>query len=131
MLVNYLKYYPWGGEANFQKKILSKEKIHTIRKNKKGFKPNAVLDHGERIKGKGFKRKSFSTNKCISVQEIEITFKKDEITKCEINGKSISWKLIAENDGLSSNDFLKWFSLFKNEENKFTGYIVHWSHFKY
>lgn len=38
MNIDYSTYFPWGGKAEFDKKIISGKKVHTIRTYNRGVK---------------------------------------------------------------------------------------------
>lgn len=130
MRINYSKYYPWGGAAGFNTKILSGQKLHTIRKTNWGAKKGAALSHGQKVGGKGFKRVEFLLNECTGVQPIEIIFNKEKVIACNVEGKPVDWRLIAKNDGLTEEQFSRWFHAYQ-EDNIFKGFIIHWTPLKY
>ena len=128
MNINYLTQYPWGGKTDFDAKILSGEKIHTIRRTNRGVKPGDVLSHGN--SGRGYLREEFLVNQCTGTQEIKLMFNNGEIDTAIVDGKEIDWELIAQNDGLTKKHFTDWFKLYK-VDNIFKGFIIHWTDLKY
>lgn len=131
MILGYSKYYPWGGETLFESKILSGEKIHTIRKDLKGrWKSGNTIQHSTGVRTKSFNQ--FAKGECTSTENIIITF--SDLGKIEtvlVNGKEINnWELIARNDSLSILDFEKWFYT-NSHNNIFKGKIIHWTNKKY
>ena len=131
MTLGYSKYYPWGGETDFERKVLSGEKIHTIRKDLKGrWKAGRAIEHvtGNRTK----QRNQFASGLCQSTQTIEILF--NELGKIElvkVDKKEIpNWELIAKNDGLSIISFERWFYNSSND-GFFKGVVIHWTNLLY
>lgn len=128
MNINYSTYYPWGEKAGFDAKILSGQKIHTIRRSNRGAKPGAVLSHGN--SGHGYNRQEFLINHCTGTQEIELVFSNEKIIAAIVDGKKADWKLIAKNDGLTQKQFTDWFNTYQ-AGNVFNGFIIHWTDLKY
>lgn len=131
MILGYSQYYPWGGETPFESKILSGEKVHTIRKDLKGrWKAGNTIQHSTGVRTKKFNQ--FAKGGCISIESINITF--SELGKIEtvfIDGVEINnWDVIAKNDGLSILDFEKWFYT-NSHHGIFKGKIIHWTNKKY
>lgn len=140
MTIGYSEKFPWGGATNFEQKILSGEKIHTIRRDEKNrWLPGRLIHHviGNRTK----ERRQFAEGVCKSIQKVRICFYPDkrissilfEISTGSFykpeNQKDII-KAIAINDGLSFEDFEKWF--FRSSDNGiFVGKIIHFTDFKY
>ena len=110
MNINYSTRYPWKGKTDFDAKILSGEKIHTIRRTNRGVKPGDVLSHGN--SGRGYLREEFLVNHCTGTQEIELVFSNEKIIAAIVDGKKADWKLIAKNDGLTEKQFNDWFSAY-------------------
>ena len=69
----------------------------------------------------------------IGLQSITMTYSsEDELPKAWVDGKEVSVKLLAQNDGLSVEDFVSWFfgtPLYKS--NVFEGKIIHLTDFRY
>ncbi|MGO3285920.1 MAG: hypothetical protein ACTIK4_13415 [Mesonia sp.] len=130
MRINYSKYYPWKEKADFENKIISGQKIHTVRRTNWGAKPGAVLSHGEKIGGWGYKRREFLINKCTDVQDVELIFNGRKVIAAKVDGSKADWKLIAKNDGLTEEQFSKWFYNYA-EKGIFRGFIIHWTDLKY
>ncbi len=110
-----------GKPTNFKEKILSGEKIHTIRENKKGrWRKGIILNFvtGSRTP----QRNEFKTSSIISTQEITVNG-----SKVYIEGKLISdIAALAINDGFSNAEsFFEWFN------GDFEGVIIHWTNYKY
>jgi len=131
MNLGYSENFPWGGETNFESKVLSGEKIRTIRLNEKGrWRAGILLNHllGNRTK----RRREFLRNNCISTENITIAFSATgKIKSVMVEGKNITnWCNIALNDGLTVNDFEMWFYR-SAAAGVFKGTIVHWTNKKY
>lgn len=131
MTLGYSKYYHWGGETNFESKILSGEKLHTIRQDVKGrWKTGNSIQHvtGNRTK----QRNQFANGVCTGTENIVIVFNSlGKIESVKVEGKEINnWELIAKNDGLSILDFERWFFL-SATSFVFKGKIIHWANLIY
>ncbi len=123
-----LNYLNKQGMPNWEGKVLSGEKLHTIRKGRWGIKVGGVLSHGKG--GRGIPRTEFLLNECTGVQPIEIIFNKEKVIACNVEGKPVDWRLIAKNDGLTEEQFSRWFHAYQ-EDNIFKGFIIHWTPLKY
>lgn len=113
-------------------------KLHTIRSGKR-WNPGMKI-HYKIWTGKPYKSKTFNffESECISVQDIEITHKKEDVasdgvavlTKILVDGRSIhklsEVEQLAKNDGFDNiTDFLNYF------REDFSGQIIHWTNLKY
>ena len=130
MVLNFLKTFVVDGkrkQTNFVDKILSGEKIHTIR-----WDINNRWKVGNKIHFSTGARTSnyncFKEGKCIGIQEIEIT--KEGIIyidDCSLNHQT-EFDELWLNDGFDSgHDFWAWFNQYK----PFKGKIIHWTNFLY
>ena len=127
-----------GFKKQFVSKILSGEKIHTIREDK-----HNRWETGKKIHfATGMRTKNYNCFKigiCKSVQKIEITYKGNKIF-VEIEGNPpYIWiqylkekythpniLKLAKNDGFDNiDDFFKWF------DKDFTGKLIHFTNKKY
>lgn len=131
MTLSFTKYFPWGGETHFKEKVISGEKIHTIRPNEKkrwrcGIICNMVT--GNRTKY----RYEFKTAECVSTQNIVIVFNEmGKIDFVTIDSKQINnYELVAKNDGLNLLDFEKWFYN-QSKDGVYKGTIIHWTNMRY
>ncbi len=144
-----------GFKKQFISPISKGTKIHTIREdNHNRWKSGNEIHFATGVRTKHYNQ--FSHGICISVQPIILVNHGNHVY-CKIQtgvneyihndcveyehikyykGKSV-WKVgeprllddLCKNDGLSWDDFKKWFT--PNEGNKFVGKIIHWTDFKY
>lgn len=107
----------------FEPRILSGRKIHTIREDKTNrWKPGNKIQMATGVRTK--KYNCFKEAVCVAVQSIEITKNKVYIDGKKLNKQEI--KTLAINDGFNGIvDFFKWFN------QDFAGKIIHWTHFQY
>ncbi len=116
-----------GFMARFEAPILSGEKIHTIREDKKDRWTSGRAIHfvvGNRTKA----RRQFKRDVCTSIQEIEIynlAFSSELGIK--IDGVLVLGILpvLAKNDGLTVQEFKDHFN--KPQFPYFKGKIIHWT----
>lgn len=121
-----------GVKSNFVEKILSGEKIHTIRRdsNNRWFAGRKIQFYtGARTK----KAKKFGESVCVSVQSILIIkgcwvwIDGSELTKEQLNSDEID--VLAKNDGLKSGDLLNFIR--ETYGDDFSGKIIHWTDYRY
>lgn len=122
-------------KKQFPDKILSGEKIHTIREDPHGrWVPGRNIHFATGVRSK--KYNCFKEAVCVSVQPILINYYDigNFIRRVEIviDGEMVLGrdseliKQLAKNDGFNSvDDFFKWFDV------DFQGKIVHWTSFRY
>ncbi len=125
-----------GEKTGFAKSISDQIKIHTIRESYELWAKRAEkINKGEaRLSvrvwtGKPYnskQREVFSFER-ISVQKLILD---DWLYSCDIDGKRFGFNqdCIAENDGLSPDDFEDWF---KNSINEKPKAIIHFTNFRY
>lgn len=139
MILSFKKKFPWGTPTDFEQKILSGTKIHTIREDPHGrWKPGRKAHLANGVRTKNYN--CFKEGVCISIQDIEIIHYheyRDEINividgviKFAMNEHRIFnqdfMNQLAKNDGFESKeDFFKWF------DKDFQGKIIHWTDFRY
>jgi hypothetical protein len=128
--INYSKYYPWKEPTTFKVDILKGSKIHTIRRKVWGIKQGCALSHGKKIGGAGYKREEFLINTCTAIQKVELIFNKIKIIAALVDQKKVDWREIAKNDGLTEDQFSRWFYTYQ-ENGIFKGFIIHWTNLKY
>lgn len=138
---NFLAGHPRKGEAtNFPQKILKGEKIHTIRGNYKYWKKIAdKVNQKEALlsirmwTGKPYKSKQEELCVLRDINIKKVVFKK-EIKKDGVKAKIIidgntytgyGLEVIANNDGLSLDDFISWFP------KDFKGCIIYFTSIEY
>ena len=128
-----------GVPTEFESKLKSGTKIHTIRHNAKG-----VWD--ERYKGIASGRKYLSVREWtgrpynseqrefarfeeIGLQHITMTYgSSDAVPQIWIDDKKVPIEVVAKNDGLSVEDFISWFFA---KDNVFEGVVIHFTGFRY
>lgn len=138
---HFLKGHPKAGQfTNFKEKFLAGEKIHTIRNNyplwekriKEVQEGRAILSIREWIgvpyRDKQIEIKSLSNIDGVGIQKLDCS-----PPFCfEIDGKSLIYLPdmveLARNDGLSYDDFDKWFDIDNATGQKG---IIHFSSFRY
>lgn len=127
MTLGYSKQFP-----DFPAKILSGEKIHTIREDKsRRWREGMKIQHvtGNRTK----ERKQFAEGVCTGVQDIVIVFQGLVIKRINVEGYSIPverWRMLAYNDGMEWHEFQAYFRGCANL-GIFIGRIIHWTDKRY
>ena len=112
----------------FVKSILSGEKIHTIRTDKRRrWGAGKEIHFCTGMRTKNYKR--FKLGKCHGIQTIKIDYNRTISPGVFIDGQikdvQVTWKL-AINDGFASREeFFQWFN------DDFEGVIIHWTAFRY
>lgn len=133
MTIGYSTVFPWGPPTNFEASILSGEKIHTIREDRtRRWKAGNSVQH---VTGNRTKRlNKFKEGTCDGVQDIEVHFwANGDIASIRIDKKNLDryrWPELAKNDGLSMEDFAKWFGL-ATKAFAFYGRIIHFTNLRY
>lgn len=123
----------------FPNKILSGQKIHTIREDPhERWKPERKIHMATGVRTKNYD--CFREDVCVSVQSIKIEYSKrsknfvivyiDNMIFCSNQGGLCvnfdGMRKLSRNDGFESyEDFFKWFS------SDFHGVIIHWTDFRY
>lgn len=107
-----------GQETEFGRSFLNGKKIHTIRGNFSLWEKRiAQIQKGEAVlsvrqwTGKPYQSKQVEIARLtaedgVGIQELKLT---DLSRPTTINGKRIELPLLAQNDGLSFNDWFNWF----------------------
>lgn len=118
-----------GFKKRFVSKILSGEKIHTIREDKTNrWKPGKLIHFVVGLRTK--QQKQFKLDKCISIQKIQIKWHEDLLeTRIYIDNKELDLETrqkLAKKDGFEN---LAEFLLFFNKD--ITRKIIHWTNFTY
>jgi len=118
-----------GFKPQFVPKILSGQKIHTIREDKHNrWKPGMNIHMATGVRTK--KYECFKYDRCESVQEIVFHYyRKTCRPHVRIDGRLLypeEVMRLARNDGFDSlADFFAWFN------NDYRGKIIHWTYTKY
>ncbi|HEY9362182.1 MAG TPA: hypothetical protein VIQ00_02890 [Chitinophagaceae bacterium] len=132
MILGFKQQFPDNTPTNFKEKILSGEKIHSIRAGNR-WKPGMSIQMAYGVRTKNYKQFNYCRSKferCVSVQrifityecELEITVGMNELTPMQIA------KLI-KNDGLTRDQFIDWF--LPEKVSEFSGQIIHWTDYQY
>jgi hypothetical protein len=129
--------FPWGTPTQFEQKILSGTKIHTIREDR-GYRwrPGMKIHLSTGIRTKHYR--CFHETECVSIQPITIKHGPGDQVSVFISGLKFYHQMgalilnfdgmeqLAKNDGFEGvNDFFRWF------DKDFQGRIIHWTDLKY
>lgn len=138
MILSFKKKFSWGKPTDFEEKIVSGKKIHTIRNDMHGrwiIGRNIHFATGVRTK----KYNCFLKAVCWGIQSVQINYHDPSVIEVIIDGELFykhgsglycigNDKMIelARNDGFDSiDDFFKFFN------KDFQGKIIHWTSFLY
>lgn len=115
-----------GFNKQFVSKILSGEKIHTIRRDQKDrWKPGRIIHFSTGVRTKDYSQ--FAIGRCVSTSEIIINPAEERVfisigPGLVYRGQGVI--TFAKNDGFDSlADFWKWFN------QPFEGKLIHWTLF--
>ena len=136
MLLGFKTKFSNGEPTNFKEKILSGEKIHTIRKGER-WKPGMKIHFATGVRTK--QCNIFKVGECISVQKIKIKHVVDPYAhQCKNETIYVTiddsyrplchddFYALCKNDGFTKYaDFVNWF------KEDFEGQIVHFTNKKY
>jgi len=120
-------------ETRFVSKILNMAKIHTIRKNYDWWAHRIAEIQAGRAElslryweGKPYKSKQieFMRTENVGIEKIE---NMTAFLKAKIGEKSVDWDTIAKNDGLTFEQFEKWFATARTEPYA----VIHLTAFRY
>ncbi|WP_418988089.1 hypothetical protein [Bacteroides heparinolyticus] len=132
-----------GMPTNFKEKFLKKEKLHTIRANyplwEKRIKDiqngNAVLSirqwEGKPYRSKQVEIARLTAEDGVGIQKLSFYKDKDGVPSLKffgIEGKYIDREVLANNDGLSKEDWQEWFSGYDLSKPLA---IIHFTKFRY
>lgn len=116
-------------KEQFRDKIISGEKIHTIRKNNKQWTVGKKIYFATGMRTKNYH--CFKKGICIGLQEFAIYWRGNTVVVL-VSGKTLTLnetETLAKNDGFNSvDDFYKRF-IYPNVDYK--GIIIHWTNFLY
>ena len=147
MLITFSRKLPDGSPSNFKDKILDGTKIHTIRATRRGKRQIETGDElhlwdGSPRNTRGNSAKIPGSWVCSGVEPAYILFDEQEdvysvrvmvgrVYAGSVNYTQLSWenvKRLAENDGLTINQFVNWFWEATNKGTElFQGFIIHWT----
>lgn len=131
MILGFKKHFADKTETLLAEKILSGEKIHSLREGDRWEEGNSIqMAYGVRTKNYNqFNANRVDLQNCKSTQEVFMTCNYDlEITVDDKYLLPIQIDLLIKNDGLTRSQFINWF--FKNSDC-WKGQIIHWTDFKY
>lgn len=134
-----------GINTLFAVKLLTGRKLHTIRKDDKKLweKKAADINNGKKMlcvrewTGRPYNSEQADIKSFVQIglQHITMTYgADDELPQVWVDGKKVPIETVAENDGLSVEDFVEWFfgtDLYKNDGNVFEGVVIHFTDFRY
>ena len=132
MILGFKQQFQDKTPTNFREKILSGEKIHTIRAGTR-WRAGMPIQMAYGVRTKNYDQFNVGRSKferCTSAQPIFMTF--DWILKISIGARYLGPKemeLLITNDGVTISQFTNWF--FPQGRFKFSGQIIHWTDFKY
>lgn len=119
-----------GIRTAFGSKVLSGEKLHTIRENARGFYVDGDWVSVRRWTGVAYRSKQVELVRVrTGLEQVRI------LRTCSgvwvyVNGERVDPTEVARNDGLSLGDFVNWF--FPAERfGEFKGDLIHLSDFRY
>ena len=118
-----------GFKEQFKEPIINGQKIHSIRENKSHrWKLGMMIQFA--TGGRTKKYNQFHTGQCVSIQPIEIRWKKGFFCPfIKIGDKFLNYEeifVLATNDGFDHiSSFCQWFN------KDFNGTIIHWTDFRY
>lgn len=130
-----------GEPTEFETKLKSGEKKHTIRFNAKDVWAERYQDITSGKKylsvrewtGRPYnsEQRELARYDRIGLQHITMTYGADDaVPQAWVDDKKVPVELLAQNDGLSVQDFVEWF--FGNaKSNVFEGVIIHFTDFRY
>jgi hypothetical protein len=133
MILAFKTTFPNGEKTGFDRKILEDIKIHTLRQSDR-IRKGTLLNMATGVRTKSYNQFNIARldlQTCTGREKIFMTYDRHclEIT---VGSKYMMQheiqKLIA-NDGLTKEQFLDWF--FPKDVDEWSGYIIHWTDFKY
>jgi len=133
MILGFKTKFQDGTLTDFEKKILSGQKIHTFREGERWKKGNSIqMATGVRTKYYNqFNKDRSDLGKCISVQDTYMTLNYGELDVLidDVQLPPFKHESLFRNDGLTKDQFIKWF--FPFGDDLWCGQIIHWTNFKY
>lgn len=139
MILSFKKTFPDKSPTGFVQKILSGQKIHTMREGER-WKAGYYIHMATGTRTKNYDQFNIERpdlQKCIATQKVVMVHKKNKTIgslSVEIDGRFLSGKEVADlinNDGLTFGDFWQWFFPKGLKVEKWQGQLIHWTHFKY
>lgn len=133
MILGFKQQFPDKTPTNFKEKILSGEKIHSIRAGYRWSLGMTIqMAYGVRTKNYNqFNKERSGLDQCLGLQMIDMCFKSGMLS-IVVDGIYLGGEsefLLFKNDGLTATQFLNWF--FPKGKGEFSGQIIHWTNFKY
>lgn len=131
-----------GDPTDFEGKINRNEKIHTIRKDDVGFWEKRfvkIIEGAMCLVLKEWTGRPYNSvqrdltqrtiEDGIGLQKIEMIYSGGAIIMAKVDDRPIDPAIIANNDGLSPEDFAEWF--FHGKDGSFSGKVIHFTKFRY
>jgi len=130
----FMRPHPRTGEpTGFKEKFLLGEKIHTLRENRNGYYKDGDIVKICEWEGEPFRSKPVTIKEGvrIGVVPVGIMFEKGMSFAYTLNNlkNEVFVKDLARNDGLSKDDFIRWF--FPDGYGTWQGSIIHFTDFRY
>ncbi len=136
MILGFKQKFPDGTATNFKEKIWQGEKIHSLRESDR-FRAGMSIQmaYGVRTKHyQQFNKGIESLSKCISRQRIFITYNGWALEATVGDNKYLAgydMQQLIKNDGLTEMEFINWFFPDYKVKDEWSGFIIHWTDFKY
>ncbi len=134
-------HYRAGEPTDFEGKLKSGEKKHTIRYNAKnvwderykGIASGAKYLSVREWTGRPYnsEQREFAQYEKIGLQHITMTYdSSDAVPQAWVDDKKVPVEVLAKNDGLSVEEFVEWF-FGSSKSNVFEGVVIHFTDFRY
>lgn len=135
MILGFKQTFPDKTPTGFESKIITLEKIHSIRKGHR-WHPGMSIQMAFGVRTKNYRQfnKGIETlSKCIHVQDIFMTYERWGALEITVNDDNYllhsQIETLIKHDGLTRKQFIDWF--FAKDTCEFSGQIIHWTDFKY
>lgn len=135
MILGFKQKFPNGTPTNFKEKILSGQKIHSLRESNRFSAGMSIqMAYGVRTKHyEQFNKGIESLSICKSVQSLYLCYVDEDCMVATLEGAKTDWTIdsLIKNDGLTYEQFVKWFFPTPTKKYEWKGFIIHWTDFKY
>lgn len=133
MVLGFMQKFKDGTPTNFIEKILTGEKIHTIRGGER-WRDGMEIHMATGVRTKNYERFNLrypELQKCLSVQGIFMTFYQSrlEVSVDDYYLWPSHIEMLCKNDGITRAQLIAHF--FPNNTYEFSGQIIHWTNYKY
>lgn len=135
MILGFKQQFADGTPTDFERKILTGEKIHSIRAGERWYAGMSIqMAFGVRTKNyRQFNKGIDNLSTALHVQKVFMTYAGHGLPDIVIGMLNYltpaeTLKLIA-NDGLTKEQFIAWF--FPGGKGNLKGQVIHWTDFKY